>query len=227
MKERILKLCKRLNKFSLDEIATIVDDIDEIVLKLLLQTLVDEKFLIQQKETYFFNKNKSTRNYFLKLPKVFMYHSKEEIDLIIKCFCAEIPSHKAAYLVPPNSSCIGDFYTTFRKLIYENQYKDLTQLYSKNPQQGRFRLFFKELKAYFYIYNHQVYVSQRLLKSNNETNFTKVEIAEFKKIYCYLSRIESHNKHKANLCFHLAEKLWRRDKSFDFLYEDLKNLINC
>lgn len=158
---------------------------------------------------------------------MFKHHSLETIDAIIRCFCAEIPSHKTACLVPPHPSCISDFYTTFRKLIYEKQYKELLEYYSKNPQQGRFRLFFKELKVYFYIYNNQVYVAKNLLKSDNECNFTKPQILEFKKICCYLSRVDSHIKHKSNLCFYLAEKLWRREKSFEYLYEDLKNLINC
>lgn len=46
MKERVLKLCRRLDKFTLDEISTIAEDIDESVLELLLLTLVQEGKLI-------------------------------------------------------------------------------------------------------------------------------------------------------------------------------------
>lgn len=35
MRERILRLCRRLDKFTLDEILTIAEDIDESVLELL------------------------------------------------------------------------------------------------------------------------------------------------------------------------------------------------
>lgn len=38
MKDRILKLCKRLDKFSFEEIVGIAEDVDESVMKLLLQT---------------------------------------------------------------------------------------------------------------------------------------------------------------------------------------------
>lgn len=34
MKERVLRLCRRLDKFTLDEISTIAEDIDESVLEL-------------------------------------------------------------------------------------------------------------------------------------------------------------------------------------------------
>lgn len=34
MKDRILRLCKRLDKFTLDEISTIAEDVDEAVLEL-------------------------------------------------------------------------------------------------------------------------------------------------------------------------------------------------
>lgn len=36
MKDRILKLCKRLDKFSLEEIVGIAEDVDESVMELLL-----------------------------------------------------------------------------------------------------------------------------------------------------------------------------------------------
>lgn len=69
--------------------------------------------------------------------------------------------------------------------------------------------FLKIKKAYFYIYD-KVYVSEKLLKSPKEKSFTKKETAEFKKIYCYLTIMESHNKNKANLYFNIAEKLWKQ-----------------
>ena len=51
MKERVLKLCRRLDKFTLDEISTIAEDIDESVLELLLLTLVQEGKLIFNRRT--------------------------------------------------------------------------------------------------------------------------------------------------------------------------------
>ena len=59
MKERILKLCKRLDKFSLEEIVSIAEDINECVLELLLQTLVAENLLIYRNDMYIYNKVKT------------------------------------------------------------------------------------------------------------------------------------------------------------------------
>ena len=56
MKERVLKLCRRLDKFTLDEISTIAEDIDESVLELLLLTLVQEGKLTFRNGLYFYNK---------------------------------------------------------------------------------------------------------------------------------------------------------------------------
>ena len=84
------------------------------------------------------------------------------------------------------------------------------------------------MPAYFYIYNNNIYITDKLFQTNDyEKNFSASEIKEFKKIYCYLARIESHNKNKINLYYKLSESLWRRNKKFEELYQDLKsNLFN-
>ena len=43
MRERVLKLCKRLDKFTFEDILTIAEDINEATLELFLLTLVNEK----------------------------------------------------------------------------------------------------------------------------------------------------------------------------------------
>ena len=230
MTDQLLRLCKRLNKFTLDDIIQLTE-FNKTTVEFGLQYLENNGKIRRQDDYYICiseAENRPTdKRKNKKLPLMFIHHSAETIDLIIRCFCAEIPSHKTALLVSLSISCIGGFYLTFRKLLYERQFKELAVLYSGQPQIGRYRLFFKELKAYFYIYNNKVYVSEKLLESSKEKIFTKSEIAEFKKICCYLSRIESHNTNKSNLCYNLSEKLWRRGKSFDDLYSDMKNNIIC
>ena len=58
MRDKILKLAKRLNKFTLDEIEPIlnIDNMQEI-----LDMLVEEKLLQCQNETYFYIKNESKK----------------------------------------------------------------------------------------------------------------------------------------------------------------------
>lgn len=228
MNDQLLRLCKRLNKFTLDDLVQLTE-YQETTVQLGLLVLENNGKIRKQKDYYIYisedEKQALDKRKNKQLPLMFKHHSPETIDLIIKCFCTEIPSYKTAYLSSPNVSCICDFYSTFRKLIYGKQYDELINLYTENPQKGRFRVFYEDKKAYFYIYNNQVYVSESLLKAENEINFTKSEILEFKKIYCYLSRIESHNKYESNFCWHLAEKLWRREKAFEKLLIELKDII--
>ena len=56
MRERVLRLCRRLDKFTLDEISTIAEDINESVLELLLLTLVQEGKLTLRNGLYLYNK---------------------------------------------------------------------------------------------------------------------------------------------------------------------------
>lgn len=221
MKERILRLCKRLDKFSFEDIFTIADDINEAVLELLLLTLVHEKRLIKRDDIYFYIKQ--ARKQELSTIK---YFNKETIALVVKCFCLEIPADKACLLTGVSESSTFKLYNHFRKLLYEKQKSELQKLHSQKPQKGRVRTFFNEQNAYFYIYNNQVYVSDKYISSINEKGFSKAEIREFKKIYCYLSRIECHNKNKVNLYYKLAESLWRREKDFAVLNQNLNELIS-
>jgi hypothetical protein len=70
-----------------------------------------------------------------------------------------------------------------------------------------------------------LYVSKELLEAPNAEPFTNEQIREFKKIYSYLNRVTSHNKNKQNLPHHIAEMIWRRNKSFEQLLFELKKLV--
>ncbi len=223
MKDRILRLCKRLDKFTLDEISTIAEDVDEAVLELLLLTFVQEGKLTLRNDLYFYIRKKVE----VEKPSCFRSFSNTIIDLVIRCFCCEVTADKAHLIANIGESTTADLYDYFRKILYTRQYKSLSELYSKSPQKGRVRRFFDDMPAYFYIYNNNIYVVDKLFQTNNyEKNFSDSEIKEFKKIYCYLARIQSHNKNKVNLYYKLSEALWRRHKSFDELYLDLKNYLS-
>lgn len=114
---------------------------------------------------------------------------------------------------------------SFRKIIYDRQFKLLLQLFCEKPQQGRYRKFYEKY-AYFYVYNGQVFVSDKLFKASLEKNYTKSEIREFKNMYCYLSRIENHNMNENYMFYRLAEYIWRRNREYIELYSDLKELIS-
>ncbi|WP_347992823.1 hypothetical protein [uncultured Eubacterium sp.] len=221
MKERVLKLCRRLDKFTLDEISTIAEDIDESVLELLLLTLVQEGKLTFRNGLYFYNKQSFNKKY-----SILSYYPAKILDIVIRCFCLSIPAYKAKDIIAITESSTMQLYYIFRQLIYERQTKKLNFLYGKSPQQCRNRMFF-DTEFHFYIYNNQVFVSEKLFQSREEKIFTKPEIQEFKKVYSYLTRFTSHNSNKVDLPQKLAEGIWRRNKEFKELYADLKvNLLS-
>ena len=157
---------------------------------------------------------------------MFQHHSREKIDLLIRVFCLDIPTHKASCLADLSINCIADFYAEFRKLIYERQYKTLLGYFFQKGQIGRHRIFFKQY-AYFYVYNNQVFVSEKFLQETNGKCFTKAEVQELKKMYSYLARKVAHKSNQIKLHQKLAEGIWRKNKDFIELYQDLKvNLLN-
>ena len=221
MKDRILRLCRRLDKFTLDEISTIAEDVDEAVLELLLLTLVKEGKLTLRNDLYFYNKQSFNKKY-----SILSYYPAKILDIVIRCFCLSIPAYKAKDIIAITESSTMQLYYIFRQLIYERQTKKLNFLYGKSPQQCRNRMFF-DTEFHFYIYNNQVFVSEKLFQSREEKIFTKPEIQEFKKVYSYLTRFTSHNSNKVDLPQKLAEGIWRRNKEFKELYADLKvNLLS-
>lgn len=231
--KRILRLCKRLDKFTFDDILTIAEDINEATLELLLLTLVNEKRLILKNDTYFYSKSKADNQnpYYqsqnLKLPRFFQYHTKEEINLIIKCFCAEIPAEKVYQICDTGKNAVFNLYNYIREILFKTQLEQLNELYDKKPERVRYRVLFNQC-VYMYVYDKKVFVTDKVLHhKEEEIQSAKSETKEFKKICCYLSRIECHNKNEVNLYYKIAEALWRRNKSFEELFDDLKaNLLN-
>ena len=220
MKDRILRLCRRLDKFTLDEISTIAEDIDESVLELLLLTLIQDGKLSLKNGMYFYNKQIS------KKPSILSFYPKQIIDTAMRCFCLSIPAYKVAKILDIGEDQSSKIYNIFRELIYEHQTKKLNFLYGKSPQQCRNRIFFNK-KLSFYIYINQVFVSENPFQNPDEKAYTKSEEQEFKKVYSYLTRFTLHNSNKVNLPQKLAEGIWRRNKEFKELYFDLKVNLLC
>lgn len=219
MKERILKLCKRLKKFSLDEICVIAEDIEITEIEDILNILIKEKNVIFKDGIYFYIKKiKNTQNNFLK------FYKKTQIDLLLKCFCLEIPAIKSFILADISEESAIDIYAYIREILYKRQYEILEKYYKKFPQQARFRMFF-DTKAYFYFYNNNFFVSENLLGINEEKYFSKNAVIQLKIIYSYLKRIECHHIHQKNLYYRLAEGIWRRNKTFQELYFDIREIL--
>lgn len=225
MNDQLLRTCKRLNKFTLEELE-IITETDKSALKPVLEEFITSEKLIFRNELYFYNNEKTTEKAMLKLPLLFQYNTQENIELILKAFCADIPSTKTESLIGLNCNVVCKFNKFFRKSIYEKQKSELEKYFNKDPQISRSRVFFGKT-MYFYFYNNRLYISEKLLRAPDSKNFKKQQIQEFKKIYSFLTRVTSHNSNETNLPHNLAEMIWRRNKSFEQLLSELKELLNA
>ena len=225
MKEQIFRLCKRLKNCTLNDLVQMLE-VDEAIIETALLFLEQEESISIKDGVISINdapKQKSNieqKNLFLMKG----YISDEKFEIILKSFCLEIPPQKTAVIVEVHPNRICNYYGVFRRLIYEKQFKELMQNFMNKPQQGRYRKFYEKY-AFFYVYNNKVFVSEKLLRASVEKEFKKDEIREFKRMYCYLARVESHNMNEKYMFHRLAEYIWRREKSFDEIYQDLKDNI--
>jgi len=223
--KKVLKLAKRLGKFSVEDISQIITT-DENQLEEILQGLISEKSILKRADsTYFYQEtNKKPK---IILPVFFEFRTKEELDMIIKCFCAEISVSKTALICSLSENVIATFTQYFRKVIYEHQLQELNNYFENNPQQFRLRNFY-EKPTYFYFYDNRLFISDNALLSHNcYINFKQDEIKKFKIFYCRIKRILSHNTRRILLHHHISESLWRDFKSFDELVDNLHQLLTA
>ena len=212
MKERILKLCKRLNKFSLDEIETI-SEIDLSELKPIIDGLIEEERLTYCDGTYYYNKRVCKKQQTSKLPLFFEFHKKQDIEYIIRGFCTDIEVLKMIDLFGFSKHVMNNFYAYLRTVIYDRQYKELLKYFDKCPKLPQERVYMN-IKVYLYLYNHKLYVSEKYLVNKDAKKHKEQERLEIKNIYLrsyrkVLSRSYSHKFH-----LHLAEEIWKYGKSF-------------
>lgn len=219
MEEQILKLCKRLNKFTLENLE-ILSEVPKAELLPILSKFVDERKLIKQENEYVFQKSKvSVQKY-----SIFKTYPAIINDIVLRCFCENIHSNKTYNIVNIGEDQVQKIYTIFRTLIYQRQKQKLDFYYLKSPQKARHRNFFNQ-EVYLYLYCNQIFVSENLLKSSEDKTFSLEQKAEFTTIYCYLLRNLTHNTIAYNLNYKIAETLWRRKREFKDLYYDLKMLV--
>lgn len=194
MKDKVLKLCRRLKKCTLNDLISYTEENEDIIKTALLY--LDNEGLIQEKNgnIYYLDKKYKKDHVQAKNINIMMeYRTPEEVEIIIKGFCLEIPPQKLCELIGVNPNCICKYYGVFRKMIYDRQYKLLLKSFFDKPQIGRYRRFYEKY-AFFYVYKDQVFVCDKLLRASIEKNFTKSQIREFKNMYCYLAKNNRTNK---------------------------------
>lgn len=222
MKSKVLKLCKRLNKATIDEITPILQATRGEICPVLDELVMEGRLELRSDGTYFYKEIKVKKT---NLPLFFEYHSSEEIDLIAKCFCANIEVLKTVQIIGIKKSCLSKFYKYFRELIYKKQLNELNQYFIDNPKIGRAREYMGKY-YYLYLYNDKLFVSQKLLKNDRMTEITNQERLKIKNIYLRASRKVLNFSYSHFYYLHLAEELWRMDKDFSTLHDEIAALCS-
>ena len=212
MKNKILKLAKRLETFKLEDIESITGEgIEDI-----LQELVKDGQLNLVGEIYSY---KAERN--LPLPFCFKFHSQEKIGMITKCFCAGVKSKQASFLLNIGDATMQNFYKHFRQMIYERQLNALKTHFEREPKIPKMRRFY-DIPVYFYLYDGELFVVDKTLKTKRKKlPHTKEESLRIKVLYSRLRRSINHSQMKQNLAQHVAEHIWMYGKEYNVLFREL------
>lgn len=224
MSEQIIRLCKRLNKFTFEEISLIAET-DEAKLLPILNEFVANNKLTHKDGVYFYNKTINSSKQNSKLPLSFQYHSPETISMIVKCFCADIEVDKVTKILNPQKHCISKFYKFFREKICEKQHQELLNYFNADPKNGRAREYLGKT-VYLYLYDDKLFVSEKLLKNKHVKDYSNDERLTIKNLYLRDFRKVLNVAYKQFFHLHLAEMIWRRNKEYSELFEELNNLIN-
>lgn len=217
---KLLKLVKRLKKFTIEEIEPIlnIDNLQEI-----LDMLIVEKLLQLQNGIYFYIKKESKKS---DLPLFFQFHTTEEIDMIIKCFCAGVATDKGGFLLGISDATLQKFNMYFRKIIYERQLQNLKEHFAKNPKALKVRTFY-DIPVYFYLYDDKLFVTGKELKAKDLKEHTKEEKLKIKVLYSRLRRSINHSNMKKLRPYHVAEHIWKYGKDFEQLRNEIYSFLNC
>ena len=209
MKNKILKLAKRLETFRLEDIESIMGEGGKDV----LQELVKDGQLNLVGEIYSYKVEQN-----LPLPFCFKFHSQEKIEMITKCFCAGVKSKQASFLLDIGDATMQNFYKHFRQRIYERQLNAFKTHFEQKPKTAKMRRFY-DIPVYFYLYNDELFVVDKPLKTKRKKfSHTKEESLRIKVLDSRLRRSINHSQMKQNLAQHVAEHIWRYGKDFKQLF---------
>ena len=212
MKNKILKLAKRLETFRLEDIESIMGE----GIKDILQVLVEDGQLNLVGGIY---SCKTERN--LPLPFCFKFHSQEKIEMITKCFYAGVKSKQASFLLDIGDATMQNFYKHFRQMLYEGQLNALKTHFEQKPKIAKMRRFY-DIPVYFYLYDKELFVVDKPLKTKRKKlPHTKEESLRIKVLYSRLRRSINHSQMKQNLAQHVAEHIWRYGNLFEYLINQI------
>ena len=219
MKDRLLKLCRRLDRFTFDDIL-LISEMDSEELEHYLNSFLSTNKLVLNNGIYRYNKDSKSETV---SSSILTYYPSQIVDAVLRSYCAEVPSYKIAFVTGISAEQIIKFYKYFRIKIYERQYNLLENFYIQKPQFAKHPTFLGQ-EATLYMYNNDVFVAKTPFTSE-EQHLAGNNRKEYKKIYYYLTRELTHNSALTNMHHKIAESLWKRNKTFEERYSDLKSII--
>ena len=211
MKDKILKLAKRLDKFTFEDIEPILncEGINEVLQELVTEGRLDFDGII-------YSYREPVKH--SPLPFCFKFHSQEKIEMITKCFCAGVKSKQASFLLDIADATVQNFYKHFRQMIFERQLNTLKTHFGQEPKIPKMRMFY-DIPVYFYLYESELFVVDKPLKTKRKKlPHTKQESLRIKILYSRLRRSINHSQMKQNLAQHVAEHIWRYGIDFIKLF---------
>ena len=155
---------------------------------------------------------------------MFQYHSNQDIDYIIRAFCADIEVMKTMQIFNSSQTCINKFYRFLRDAIYKSQYEQLLKHFDNEPKIGQERNYMGS-NVYLYLYNDKLFVSEKLLKSNKSKKHTNYERLKIKNIYLRSYRKVLNRSYAIKFHLHLAEELWKCEKDYKQRYLEINKIL--
>ena len=133
MRDKVLKLCRRLKSCTLDDLVSFLDTDSAIIETVLLYLEQEELININngiitinlepQKKSNIEQKNLSLMREFI---------SDDKFEIIVKSFCLIIPPQKTNILINTGKNGVCNYYAIFRDMIYKRQLKKLLNLFFKS-----------------------------------------------------------------------------------------------
>ena len=221
MKNKVLKLCKRLSKVTASEIAPILMLDEKEVSNILNELVSEDKLTVREDLIYFYKEVESQKSN----PIFLEYHPKEESEFILKCYCIGVKTEQCAFLLGIGDATSQKYNMYFRKIIYQNQLAELKKYFNKKPKLPKMRTFY-DTEVYFYMYDNKLFVVDKPLKSNIDYQHTRDEKLRIKVLYSRLRRSINHSNKKKFMHHHVAEGILRMHLSDVELIDYLKKYIN-
>lgn len=229
---KIEKIAKKLSVFAPDDISIILEE-PENVIKEGLAELESKKLIKFNGNSYVYiepirPKPVRIRERTRSRKVCDINYQNYEIDFvhkIIEYFCADVESSKAATLLNSSLKNVICIYGDFRKKIYEQQQKLLQENFEQAPKMPSSREYLKT-NVWLYCYSKQVFVSSKALQTKSEAKIhTKKEISQIKMINCLLRRRFEKSSNFNYVEHRIAEYIWRKDKKYPELVQDLTKLV--